>query len=468
MTAATRRLGAMMKTTAVRLSALYLLLFGVCAVLLVFYMTAVAAGFLSTETRKAVESELENLSSIHSRGGMRALVLAIERRSRAPGAFVYLVADARGRIIAGNVGDLEPGVLDERGWVRHPFVYAKLDGRRTGEDAPRAIGHVTRFSNGLTILVGRDLGQPDLLRVIVRRSVTLALGLMAIGGLLIWFFIGRRALRRIDEVSAASAGIVAGDLGRRLPVSSANDEFDRLSTSLNAMLSRIETLNNGLRDVSDSIAHDLKTPLTRLRNRAEQALRQGNGAAGYRDALEDMIGEADQLIRVFNAMLLISRVEAGYTKFTPEPVDLAMIADDLVELYEPLVEDAGGHLENAVTGPLVVEGNRELIGQAATNLIDNALKYGMGTPGTAIRLVGRVRDGRTELAICDNGAGIATDDRERVIKRFERLDDSRSQPGSGLGLSLVDAIMRQHAGQLRLEDNDPGLCAILSFPPSAS
>ena len=390
--------------------------------------------------------------------------MAIERRARAPGAFVYLVADPRGRFIAGNVGDLEPGVLDESGWARYPFLYERFDGRRNGGEAPRAIGHVTRFDNGLTILVGRDLGQPELLGVIVRRSVALALALMALGGLLIWFFVGRRALKRIDAVSAASAGIVAGDLGRRLPVSAANDEFDRLSGSLNAMLARIETLNDGLRDVSDSIAHDLKTPLTRLRNRAEQALRQGNGAAGYRDALEDMIGEADQLIRVFNAMLLISRVEAGYTKFVPEPVDLAVIADDLGELYRPLVEDAGARLENAVTGPLRVEGNRELIGQAATNLIDNALKYGIGPPGMPIRLVGRVRDGRVELAVCDSGAGIAAGDRARVIKRFERLDESRSQPGSGLGLSLVDAIMRQHAGELRLEDNDPGLCAVLSFP----
>jgi len=463
-----RRLSAMMKTTAVRLSALYLLLFSVCAVLLVVYMTALAASFFMNETRRTIKQEVDALGGIYARAGMRGLVVAIDRRSRAPGAFVYLVADPRGRILAGNVRGLQPGVLDAEGWTSQPFVYEKFRDRRPETDPPHAIAHVTRFENGVRILVGRDLGERQQFRLIVRRALTLALGLMALGGLLIWFFIGRRALRRIDAVSAASDGIVAGDLGRRLPVSSANDEFDRLSGSLNAMLARIETLNDGLRDVSDSIAHDLKTPLTRLRNHAEEALRREPGEGGYRDTLENVIGEADQLIRVFNAMLLISRVEAGYTKFAPEPVDLAAVAAELTELYEPLVEDASGRLENAVPSPLVVDGNRELIGQAVTNLIDNAIKYGLGDGPGIVRLAGRRVGDHIEIAVCDDGQGIPEADRERVIKRFERLDESRARPGSGLGLSLVDAIQRQHGGQLRLEDNGPGLCAVLSFPSPAS
>lgn len=463
---ARRRAGAIFKTTAVRLSALYLILFGLCAVLVVFYMTTLAAGFFMNETRMAIEQEVRSLDRIYQRGGMRGLVVAIERRARAPGAFVYLVADPTGRMLAGNVRTLEPGVLDTSGWTRRPFAYEKFHVR--GEDSlqPRAVANIFQFENGMRVLVGRDLGEPERFQVIVRRALILALGLMALGGLLIWFFIGRRALKRIDAVSAASAGIVAGDLSRRLPVSAAGDEFDRLSASLNTMLGRIETLNDGLREVSDSIAHDLKTPLTRLRNRAEEALRKGDGEAGYRDALEDMIGESDQLIRVFNAMLQISRVEAGYTKFTPEPVDLAAVATELAELYEPLIEDAGGHLEIELANPLVADGNRELIGQAVTNLIDNAIKYGLASEGGTVTLTGRVDDteARVELLVCDTGDGIAPTDRERAIRRFERLDESRTASGSGLGLSLVDAIMRQHGGQLRLEDNAPGLCVVLSFP----
>jgi signal transduction histidine kinase len=463
-----RRFGAVFQTTAVRLSALYLLLFSVCAIVLIFYMTSLAAGFFMSETRQAIEQEVRSLDRVYQRGGMRGLVVAIDRRSRAPGAFVYLVADQTGRILAGNVRSLEPGVLDKQGWTPRPFAYEKFRPRAVGDRSPHAIANIFRFDNGMSVLVGRDLGEPERFRVIVQRSLMFALGLMALGGFLIWFFIGRRALKRIDAVSAASAGIVAGDLSRRLPVSRANDEFDRLAGSLNAMLGRIETLNDGLREVSDSIAHDLKTPLTRLRNRAEDALRKKPTETGYRDALEDMIGEADQLIRVFNAMLQISRVEAGYTKFAPEPVDLAAVADELAELYEPLVEDAGGHLENTVTGPLVAAGSRELVGQAVTNLLDNAIKYGLTEAGGTVVLKGRADKaaGRVELLVCDGGKGIAPDDRERAVRRFERLDESRTEPGSGLGLSLVDAIMRQHGGALRLEDNGPGLCAVLSFPAS--
>lgn len=246
-----RRFGAVFQTTAVRLSALYLLLFSVCAIVLIFYMTSLAAGFFMSETRQAIEQEVRSLDRVYQRGGMRGLVVAIDRRSRAPGAFVYLVADQTGRILAGNVRSLEPGVLDKQGWTPRPFAYEKFRPRAVGDRSPHAIANIFRFDNGMSVLVGRDLGEPERFRVIVQRSLMFALGLMALGGFLIWFFIGRRALKRIDAMSAASAGIVAGDLSRRLPVSRANDEFDRLSGSLNTMLGRIETLNDGLREVSD-------------------------------------------------------------------------------------------------------------------------------------------------------------------------------------------------------------------------
>ena len=468
------RLRAMLSTTAVRLSALYLLLFGVTAVALVFYMTSLAAGFLVGETRRAVQDEIASLSSVYNRSGMRGLVVAIDRRARAPGAFVYLVADPTGRIIAGNVRTLQPGVLDTEGWTREPFFYTRFrdthDGGAAAGDPenPHAIAQVFRFENGLRILVGRDLGEPQRFRTVIRKALALALGLMGIGGLLIWFFVGRRALKRIDAVSQASSGIIAGDLSRRLPVSGSNDEFDRLSGSLNGLLSRIEHLNTGLREVSDSIAHDLKTPLTRLRNRAEEALRRSASPEAYRSALEDMIGEADHLIGIFNAMLQISRVEAGYTKFEPAPVDLSMVATDVAELYEPLAEEAGGTLESSVPAGLVVAGSRELIGQALTNLVDNAIKYGLpkeGSGGAGIKISAKAGPGEIRMVVTDSGSGIAEQDRERAVRRFVRLDESRSEPGSGLGLSLVSAIMRQHGGRLELGAGETGgLAASLVFP----
>lgn len=462
------RFSAMMKTTAARLSALYLLLFSVCAVFLVFYMTHLAAGFLMSQTRDSLNQEVSSLARSYNNGGVRALVRDIDRRSRRPDAFVYLVADGNGRILSGNIAKLEEGVLENEGWTDRPFKYTRFgdsDEDLHDDDAPRAIAQVIKLNSGLRIVVGRDLKSPLRFRGIVRQSMGIGLGIMGLGGLLIWLLVGRRALKRIDSVSAASARIVAGDLSERLPVSTSNDEFDRLSSSLNSMLGRIEKLNHGLRDVSDSIAHDLKTPLTRLRNRAEQALRGKQTNDQYREALNDMISESDHLIRIFNAMLLISRVEAGYSKHTPEPVELSAIAGDLAEMYEPVIDDAGGEMTTDLDKNLVVQGNRELIGQALTNLIDNAVKY-RAENEPQIKISGRKsEDGKmVELIVQDNGPGIEAKDHDRVLKRFVRLDESRSESGSGLGLSLVSAIMSQHKGEIRFEDAKPGLRTVLSFP----
>jgi signal transduction histidine kinase len=466
-----KRFLAALNTTATRLSALYLILFSACAVFLVFYMTASTARFLVNETRAAVTEELGSLGETYRRGGLRVLVREIERRSRRPGANLYMVADNTGRILSGNVIAIQPGVLDTEGWTATPFVYARFGDDVSlidnPERAPHALAQVIVFTNGMRVLVGRDLGEPQKFREVVRRALITALGVMAVGGFLIWFFVGRRALQRIDRVSAASARIVAGDLSGRLPVSGANDEFDRLSESLNTMIDKISRLNDGLRDVSDSIAHDLKTPLTRLRNRAEAAMAGDPEKTDYRLVLEDMIGEADQLIKVFNALLLISRVEAGYSKQKLDEVDLAAIAAEVTELYEPLVEDAGMTLVNDVTGPLAIAGKRELIGQAITNLIDNALKYGASAGGRIV--LSATRDepaGTVSLAVSDQGPGVPDADKERVKGRFVRLDESRTKPGSGLGLSLVSAIMAMHGGSLSLKDAGPGLKAVLSFPVS--
>ncbi|MCI5073475.1 ATP-binding protein [Oricola sp.] len=468
-----KRFLAVFNTTAARLSSLYLILFTACAVFLVFYMTGSAERLLVRETRNAVAEEVLDLGQVYRRNGLRVLVREIDRRSRRPGANLYMIADNTGRILSGNVIALQPGVLDNEGWTTTPFVYARfgdeVDVIDDPEKAPHALAQVIVVNNGMRILVGRDLGEPQRFREIVRQALITALGVMAAGGFLIWFFVGRRALQRIDRVSAASARIVAGDLSGRLPVTDANDEFDRLSASLNTMIERISKLNDGLRDVSDSIAHDLKTPLTRLRNRAEAALSGSAEGTDYRAVLEDMIGEADQLIKVFNALLLISRVEAGFSKQTLDQVDLAAIAGEVSELYEPLVEDAGMTLVNAVEGPLPIAGNRELIGQAVTNLIDNAIKYGAKPEGRIVLSAERDAARRTvRLAVADDGPGVPDADKERVKGRFVRLDESRSKPGSGLGLSLVSAIMGLHGGELTLEDGDPGLKVVLSFPLSTA
>ncbi|ENT34679.1 sensor histidine kinase [Brucella suis] len=458
------RFSALMRTTAARLSALYLLLFAVGAVALVFYMTNLSASILAGQTQQALGEEVASIGKSYARGGIPQLVRTIDYRSRQPGAYLYLVADPTGRILAGNVESVEPGVLNTDGIIERAFTY-----RRYGEQAPqmehRAIAVVIALPNGMRLLVGRDLGEPERFRDLIRNSLVLALGIMGVGALLIWLFVGRRALKRIDDVSRASQRIMDGDLTGRLPVNGSGDEFDRLSGNLNVMLARILELNEGLKQVSDNIAHDLKTPLTRLRNRAEEALGGEKVEPEYRAALEDIIGESDQLIRTFNAILMISRLEAGYSSENLDDMPVAPIMRDVSEMYEPVAEDAGVTLTLGALDDVALHINRELVGQTVSNLVDNAIKYAGGEGRTATVTLLMEKDAQwVRIVVADNGPGIPADKRDHATERFVRLEESRTQPGSGLGLSLAKAVMKLHGGALRLEDNGPGLRAVLEFP----
>ncbi|KAB0573555.1 sensor histidine kinase [Brucella pituitosa] len=458
------RFSALMRTTAARLSTLYLLLFAVGAVALVFYMTNLSASIINSQTQEALGEEVASIGKAYARGGIPQLVRTIDYRSRQPGAYLYLVADPSGRILSGNVEGVEPGVLDTDGIVERAFKYRRY-GEQGTETEHRAIAVVIALPNGMRLLVGRDLGEPERFRDLVRSSLMLALGIMGVGALLIWFFVGRRALKRIDEVSRASQRIMDGDLTGRLPVNGSGDEFDRLSGNLNVMLGRILELNEGLKQVSDNIAHDLKTPLTRLRNRAEEALSGKKAGPEYREALEDIIGESDQLIRTFNAILMISRLEAGYSSENLENMPVASIVSDVAEMYEPVAEDAGATLTLGALDDTPLHINRELVGQTVSNLVDNAIKYALVGENPAVVTLSMERDSQwVRIVVADNGSGIPEDKREQATERFVRLEESRTQPGSGLGLSLAKAVMKLHGGALRLEDNGPGLRAVLEFP----
>ena len=468
-------LPALMRTTAARLSALYLILFIACATILVFYMTSLSVRMFTAQTQATIEEEAQGLARAYQRGGLPLLVRVIEVRARQPGANLYLLADPNGRVLTGNVESLEPGVLETNGWTQRPFFYERYGenaARRDGaareaavdDDRHSATALVLRLPNQMILLVGRDLSEPERFRSVVRRAMVVAFGIMALGALLIWYFVGRTALKRIDSVTEASRRIMGGDLTGRLPVAGAGDEFDRLATNLNTMLARIAELNEGLKQVSDNIAHDLKTPLTRLRNRAEAALSGRHKTAEYREVLEATIAESDQLIKTFNAILMISRIEAGYSAEPMSPVDLASIVADVVELYEPVAEEGGVSLAAGAIEPTTITGNRELIAQALSNIVDNAIKYaaGMDTPPVVTVALSRGQ-GEIRLEVADNGPGIAEKDRERVTERFVRLEASRSQPGSGLGLSMAKAAMRFHGGRLELANRDPGLAVAMVF-----
>ncbi len=476
------RLPAVMKTTAARLSALFLILFALCASVLIAYMSSLSVRMLTSQTQEAIMSEMQGLDAAYSRGGLPTLVRVVEVRSRQPGANLYLIADPNGRILTGNVESLEPGVLEIEGWTEKAFAYRRYgdnesarrsapDGEAAGEVPAagpmrhHALALVLRLPNRMILLVGRDLGEPEQLRGIVNHALLLAFGMMGVGALLIWFFVGRHALKRIDAISDAGRRIMGGDLSGRLPVTGSGDEFDRLSENLNVMLARIARLNDGLKQVSDNIAHDLKTPLTRLRNRAEAALAGKPSAAEYRAALEAAIAESDQLIRTFNAILMISRLEAGYSAEQTGTVDLAAIVADVVELYEPLAEEVGVSLSVGQVTAATVTANRELVGQALSNVVDNAIKYSAGAVDAPAVVVSLARNGGDlVLAVIDNGPGIPAQDMERATERFVRLEQSRTRPGSGLGLSLARAVTEFHGGRLELSAENPGLSVRMIFP----
>jgi signal transduction histidine kinase len=457
-------LGKLLRTTAFKLTLVYLLVFALFAASLLGYFALNTRRLINEQITTTVQGEIRGLTEQYEQGGLRRLVTSVELRSRRPGSNLYLVTTPSGEGLAGNVGALEPGVLDHPGWLE--TSYRRLDSP-DGADR-RALVELVQLG-GFRLLVGRDLDERERLYNIIANAGRWSFAVVVVLGLAGGFFVSRRVLNRIDAMTGTAQTIMAGDLSGRLPVAGSGDELDRLANNVNAMLDRIVALMRGLTEVSDNIAHDLKTPLTRLRNRCEQALRIATSEKDYRAALESTIEESDGLIRTFDALLMIARAEAGHVRDNMTEFDAAEIARDVAELYEPLAEDKGLALKVETAAPAPVRGNRELVGQALANLVDNAIKYA-GSDGKlngepAEILVKAANDGdRIILTVEDRGPGIPEADRDRVVERFVRLDQSRSQPGLGLGLSLASAVARLHGGELKLEDNHPGLKSVIDLP----
>jgi signal transduction histidine kinase len=459
-------LGKLLRTTAFQLTLVYLLVFVLFAASLLGYLALNTRRLITEQITSTVNSEISGLRAAYMQGGMRRLVIVVELRSRRPGSSLYLVTTPSGEGLAGNVGSLEPGVFDHPGWLE--TSYRRIEAPEEAEH--RALVQVVQLPDGFHLLVGRDLEERERLYGIIANAGRWSFALVVVLGLAGGFFVSRRVLNRIDAMTEKSQTIMAGDLSGRLPVAGTGDELDRLADNVNAMLERIEALMHGLKEVSDNIAHDLKTPLTRLRNRCEQALRGAKGDVDYRAALESTIAESDELIRTFDALLMIAHAESGQARDNMTEFDAAEIARDVGELYEPLADEKGLALKVDAPAAAPVRGNRELVSQALANLVDNAIKYA-GPQSSRINgeaaeiVVGAGADGeRITLTVADRGPGIPEADRGRVVERFVRLEQSRSEPGSGLGLSLASAIARLHGGELKLEDNHPGLKSIIALP----
>lgn len=435
--------------------------------MLLAYVYWNTAGFLARQTDEAVQAEITGLAEQYAQGGLPLLVQTVIQRSRDPGQALYLVLDPAGRVLAGNL-DARPSAQPGPDlWM--DFVY----NRRTldGTELKTARARVFLLAEGFYLLVGRDVQERREIENLITNALIWAIGLTVALGLVGGLFMSRNMLARVDAINRSSRSIMQGDLSQRLPIAGTGDELDQLARNLNAMLDQIEALMMGMRQVTDNVAHDLRSPLNRLRNRLEVTLLQRASPDEYRQALERTIAEADNLLTTFNALLMIARAEAGSLRETMTEVDAAALVSDAAELYEPVAEQNGFAISVEAAPALRLRGNRELLAQALANLLDNAVKHGKpdteGVEPTVTVSASEDPEGRVLLAVADRGPGIPAGERGHVLERFVRLEASRNTPGSGLGLSLVAAIARLHGGQIRLEDNRPGLKVVLALPAIA-
>jgi signal transduction histidine kinase len=453
-----------MATQAFRLAAASAAAFLVISAVIVGTLFWQTNTLLTDRVVQELRDEAADLARAAAGADRTALIGIVKQRSGSDGANLYYLADPDGRKLAGNLRAVPPEIVaNPAGGV---FRYER-DGATAGTSR-LAVAMPVPAGSGLGLVVGRDVEEQLALADRIKHTFLWGFGVLALAAVVGGLAVGRSVLHRIEAINATSRSIMAGDLSRRIPVTASNDELDELSQSLNAMLDRIEQLMNGLREVSDNIAHDLKTPLNRLRNSAEAALRDPRGADGYREGLEATIEKADDLIKTFNALLLIARLEAGVVEESAEVFDLGRLVRDVAELYEPVAEEAGLALTIESADGIRVRANRQLVGQAVANLADNAIKYsakaGRAQGQAVVAVKAARRSGAAEISVADRGPGIEACDRERALRRFVRLEESRTQPGTGLGLSLVAAVARLHHGSVSLEDNDPGLKVVLTLP----
>jgi signal transduction histidine kinase len=450
-----------LKTSTFRLAAIYLLVFALSVGSILAYVFWNTAGLLERQTDATIRAEVQALADQYRSFGLKGIADTIERRSAERGGGVYLLADSSGKRVAGNLESVPQQVIDETGWIDFPLDIKVGDGKQ--RRSARAF-HAD-LTGDYELIVGRDVQELKLFGDIIKRTLYWALGFALVLGLGGGLLTSRNFLRRVDAITDTSHAIMGGNLAERMPVTGSGDELDRLARALNEMLDQIERLMTGMKEVTSNVAHDLKTPLTRLRARVDSALRSNNKVE-YRAALDKTIEESDRLLQTFNSLLSIARAESGQSRDLLKPIDVHDIVADVAELYEPIAEEEGGTLNVKVTPGLNVMADRQLLSQALSNLVDNALKYGVTEANTKpeILIEGKLEDESAVVTVSDHGEGIAPEDRSRVLDRFVRLDESRSKPGNGLGLSLVAGVMKLHGAALVLEDNHPGLRAKLVLP----
>ena len=449
------RLPRLVRTASFRLSALYAILFAACVLLLgaaAFWSTRSA---LEQQLTRRIEAEMMLLEQEFRANGIDSLVATVRQRSQAKGNLDYFVVDPAGQRLAGDLP-----ITDRLGWVE---LEAGQDasGEQSGENETVRV-LVRQLDGGFRLGVGEDLEQVGEMEETFLGILASALGIVLVLGIGGGLLLSAAFLRRVDMITRTADAIIDGDLSRRIERTGSGDDLDHLSATLNVMLDRIAGLMENLRQVSNDIAHDLRTPLTRLRQDLEEAKTRDLTAAGYKRVVEGAVAEADVLLETFSALLRIAQIEAGTRRSAFRMVDLSDVVHTVAEAYAPAVEESGRVLRAEIADGVQINGDRGLLSQLFVNLVENALRH---TPaGTTITL----RLSRSRAAalaeVADTGSGIPEDERGRVFRRFYRLERSRTTDGSGLGLSTVAAIVELHHAAIELLDNAPGLRVVIRFP----
>jgi signal transduction histidine kinase len=444
------------RSAGVRLAIVYALVFGLSAFALAFSLWYSTVGLLQRQVEVAVRNDATALNDHFMVGGVPSLALAIQNRltENVDGDAIYLLVDPLGNRIIGNLDHWPDGLDQTDAWYELPVTRQK--------SKSIALLRAYALAGGDQLLVGRDVRARAELRRVLQDGLLWAMGIMAVLGLLGAMVIRSLFRRMIRDISATTRAIARGDLTRRVPKTGDGDEFDELAGIINDMLDRITRLMDGVREVSNSIAHDLRTPITRARNRLEDAALYATSAADLKAAVERATEDLDGIVAVFQALLRIAEIEAGARRAAFANMDLSPLLSDIDELYQAVAEERGLVLQTGIAAALPVLGDRELIQQAVTNLIENALKF--SPEGSVIGFTAWMVGTTIEVTVADHGPGISAADRERATERFFRAESARSTSGSGLGLALVAAVAQLHNGALRLEDNHPGLSAIITLP----
>jgi signal transduction histidine kinase len=446
----------LLRSAGVRLALSYALVFGASALVLIFALWLSTLNLLNGQVDAAIAADAQGLAEQWDEGGARALLNTINARvaGNVDDDAIYLVLDPAGNRIAGNLAD----------WPREVSRTGRIYEIPVERHGIRSLARLHRFDlpAGYSLLVGRDVESRAALRTLLTQTLAWALlliGVLSLGGALI---VQRLFSRMLSHVSATAAAISAGDLSRRVRLTGRGDEFDRLAATINDMLDRITRLMDGVRQVSNAIAHDLRTPITRARARLEDAVDHASNPTDLRSAIERAVADLDAITAVFQALLRISEIEAGARRSAFLAIDARPLLADVAELYGAVADEKELKLEVNMPHELRVRGDRELIQQAVANLLDNAVKF--SPPGGTVRLDGEMTEDGLRIAVTDMGPGIPAEDVARATERFYRGEAARHTPGFGLGLTLVRAVAQLHGGSLLLEDANPGLRAVLTVP----